>query len=326
MTQITLFELIVILSMAFGCKQTTSNSTSQVRAIRPGGAVADLSAYVIKSPEELDGILDELPGLNEGDPQFNEPSAAPCNAALKARSPGEKYYLEMTLSLLRMVGVIEDAPPYQLGQAINNTKIELSELLPLLMKPVPEAAKAILDREHVTYSASQISTESDPIRGVFASLRVVELFCANEYTRRAYQKLNEALRSTDDATARKYIHFSRCVASAINRLPPYKGPAVRGDKTLPADEMARYVPGAVVTEGQFLSASEGNEVSEEFRGDVETRIHVASAGKISLISDYSTEKEILFPPGTKYKVIDVKHVTLANDKSPSTIIELDQIP
>jgi hypothetical protein len=75
---------------------------------------------------------------------------------------------------------------------------------------------------------------------------------------------------------------------------------------LPPDVLARYQPDAVVTERAFLSTSVEPAVAQStaFAGNVEFRILSKTGRDISSFSTFPTEREVLFPTGTQFYVVD----------------------
>jgi hypothetical protein len=92
--------------------------------------------------------------------------------------------------------------------------------------------------------------------------------------------------------------------SALEKLPAYDGPVVRGTN-LPPEALARYQPDEVITEDAFLSTSTNPAVarSPSFAGNVEFRILSSTGRDISSVSMFPTEQEVLFPAGTKFYVL-----------------------
>lgn len=122
-----------------------------------------------------------------------------------------------------------------------------------------------------------------------------------DYTGPGYLDLNNALRGGEvDASQQARIE---AVKTALAKLPPYEGPVIRGTN-LPAEVLARYRPGEVITEDAFLSTTTNAGVarSPTFAGNVEFRILSKSGRDISPFSVFPGEREILFPPGTKFYV------------------------
>ena len=106
---------------------------------------------------------------------------------------------------------------------------------------------------------------------------------------------------------------------ALEKLPPHVGPVVRGTD-LPPDVIAQYQPDAVVTERAFLSTSlePGIAQSTAFSGNVEFRILSKTGRDISSFSTFPSEREVLFPAGVPFYVVDRRPDPLTG----RTIIEM----
>lgn len=123
-----------------------------------------------------------------------------------------------------------------------------------------------------------------------------------DYTGPGYHDLNNALRSgLMDASQQARV---QALQNALAKLPPYRGPVIRGTN-LPPEVLARYRPGEVVTEHAFLSTSTHTGVarSPTFGGNVEFRILSKTGRDISSFSVLPGEHEVLFPAGTKFYVV-----------------------
>ncbi|MEG3843175.1 ADP-ribosyltransferase domain-containing protein [Microcoleus sp. herbarium14] len=116
-----------------------------------------------------------------------------------------------------------------------------------------------------------------------------------------------------------YLEQARFAAGALNALPNYKLLAFR-QTTLSADQIAKYKVGEIVTEHGFTSTSTGIVESEKFQGNVRYTI-LSQTGK--LIQEYAkhpNEKEVLFRPGSKFKVLSVE------EKEGKTFIRMMETP
>jgi hypothetical protein len=142
-----------------------------------------------------------------------------------------------------------------------------------------------------------------PVAHTAQPLTSQDLSALNNYTGPGHVDLNDALRNgTLDAS-----HHARVDAlnRALDKLPPYSGPVVRGTD-LPADVLARYQPDAIITEPAFLSTSMEPAVAQSsaFSGNVEFRILSKTGRDISSFSLFPSEREVLFPNGTQFYVLD----------------------
>ncbi|MFJ9362851.1 ADP-ribosyltransferase [Nocardia sp. NPDC101769] len=89
------------------------------------------------------------------------------------------------------------------------------------------------------------------------------------------------------------------IASGLEKLPAYDGTVWRGTHLTP-EQLARYVPGAKVTEPAFTSSSRDSR--RIFTSNVEFIIHSESGRDISALSARPGEQEVLFKSGTTFEV------------------------
>ena len=132
-----------------------------------------------------------------------------------------------------------------------------------------------------------------------------ELTSAYAYTtsgvRWGYGPLNKALRSADRQRIAAVENYRQTLNAALARLPDHVGVVNRGT-TLPEAALAKYWPGATVTEEAFTSASTGS----RFRGPHRFVIHSRHGKWIEPYSAHGHEKEVLFAAGTRFKVLEVE--------------------
>ncbi|MGE4169646.1 MAG: ADP-ribosyltransferase domain-containing protein [Candidatus Margulisiibacteriota bacterium] len=100
------------------------------------------------------------------------------------------------------------------------------------------------------------------------------------------------------------LHLIRLMAHALNTLPSKPGRSYRGT-TLTAENRNRYVPGAVVREAAFFSTSRDPRVASNY-GDLRFKIEGQSGVEVFPFSKYPREEEVIFRPGTNFKVLAVK--------------------
>jgi ADP-ribosyltransferase exoenzyme len=156
-----------------------------------------------------------------------------------------------------------------------------------------------------------------PVAHAAPSLTSGDLSALSEYTGLGHEDLNDTLRNqTVDASQQARVD---ALNRALDKLPPYEGPVVRGTD-LPADVLAQYQPGAAVTEPAFFSTSMNPAVpqSTAFAGNVEFRVLSRTGRDISSFSMFPTEQEVLFPSGVTFYVLDRRSDPLTG----ITIIEM----
>jgi hypothetical protein len=122
------------------------------------------------------------------------------------------------------------------------------------------------------------------------------------YTGLGYEDLNEALRS-DALDASQHARVA-ALNAALEKLPPYQGPVIRGTNLSP-EVLEEYRPGEIIREDAFLSTTTDTAVarSEAFAGNVEFTILSSTGRDISSVSMFPEEQEVLFRSGTFFYVV-----------------------
>jgi hypothetical protein len=144
-----------------------------------------------------------------------------------------------------------------------------------------------------------------------------DLSALADYTGSGYQDLNNALRiDALDASQQARVD---ALNRALEKLPAYEGPVVRGTN-VPQEVLDGYKPGEVVSEPAFMSTSTNPAVAQSptFAGNVEFRILSTTGRDISSLSLFPGEQEILFPPGAKFYVLS----KTVDPQTGRTIIEM----
>ena len=128
-----------------------------------------------------------------------------------------------------------------------------------------------------------------------------DLVAIKGYTSRDYQKLNDALRSKDEAKLSVVEPYINVAESGLSQMPSFSGVVYRGvDLDNLPDVLSKYKVGQTVTEDAFTSSSVTKKAS--FRRDTLMIIRSKSGKDVSILSDYPKQKEILFKPGMRFKV------------------------
>jgi hypothetical protein len=133
-----------------------------------------------------------------------------------------------------------------------------------------------------------------------------ELIALRGYTTSDYQMLNKALRSRDPEELVRLKPYIDKATAALEDMPAHKGTVFRGVRELTPEQLGRYKPGEVITEPAFTSASTAAE--QAFAGKVLVVIESETGKSVELVSRYAYEKEVLFPPGTRFRVLAVDKV------------------
>ena len=109
--------------------------------------------------------------------------------------------------------------------------------------------------------------------------------------------------------------YRRTLNDALDRLPDHSARGLKRGATLTPNEIAGYVPGSVVTEAAFTSAS----VGRSFGGNVRFTIRSLHGKRIDRLSRYPSEREVLFRAGTRFRVLSSRR------EGGLTKIELEEV-
>jgi hypothetical protein len=129
-----------------------------------------------------------------------------------------------------------------------------------------------------------------------------ELVAVRHYTSEGYH-VNEALRAQDALGLHKYAPFIAAAKAGLNKLPEYAGTVYRGT-WLKEELLTTYRVGEVVVEPAFTSTSASPHSS--YSGNAQFFINSRHGRDVSQVAWSSNEREVIFPPGTKFKVAHVK--------------------
>lgn len=121
------------------------------------------------------------------------------------------------------------------------------------------------------------------------------------------EQLNRFLRRPGAAPEERREELRRLVDAAVAglaALPGFDGVSYRGT-TLPVVDLPRWRPGAVVADRGFASSSASAAVAEAFRRGGNAFITIAgrSGADIRSLSYFEHEAEVLFAPGTRFRVV-----------------------
>ncbi|MFZ9520615.1 MAG: ADP-ribosyltransferase [Silvanigrellaceae bacterium] len=157
----------------------------------------------------------------------------------------------------------------------------------------------------------------------YLKLDVSELGALNYYTRMGYTPINNALRSGNQAELAALRPVIEAASSGLTKLSEkaFQGVVYRGISL--SDELsAVYKVGANVTEKAFTSTTRN--AGERFAGNTIFQITSKSGRMIDEISEFKNEMEVLFPPGTVFKVVSRGVETLRGRLV--TRIVMEQVP
>ncbi|QHM70499.1 PAAR domain-containing protein [Mixta intestinalis] len=134
-------------------------------------------------------------------------------------------------------------------------------------------------------------------------------------TEAGYKMINPALRGVKPLTP-ELEAFANHAVEGMNKLPVFEGETFRGIDTLPAEVLDAYQPGNIVADKAFMST----DIIEPFKGNIILNIEGKSGKNIHFLSAFkSTETEVLYPPGTKFEVVN------RIEENGSIIIQLKEI-
>ena len=159
--------------------------------------------------------------------------------------------------------------------------------------------------------------ESKAAQAASPPLTIDELLAIHSYT-------GFGSGDTNSASANVGIDVQRrLIVQGLAKLPAEKGTFLRIHMR---DTTKQYVDGAVVTEPTFLSSSFGRDLKDMAAGTIVFSIEGRSGRDISSLSGFERENEVLFAPGTRFKVLGREQVQ--GHDGPLTCIRLveDQGP
>ncbi len=151
-----------------------------------------------------------------------------------------------------------------------------------------------------------------------------ELASSYGYTRESrawwsYRALNKALREQgapgQPKLSAKHNDLRRTLNDALDKLPDYPAKGLRRGADLKPDDIARYVPGQIVTEDAFTSASTG----AGFRRNARFIIDSLHGKHVKWLSAIPSEGEVLFKAGTRFRVRNVRR------EGAITKIEMEEV-
>jgi hypothetical protein len=147
-----------------------------------------------------------------------------------------------------------------------------------------------------------------------------DLVAIKGYTSSDYQKLNDALRSKDATELNAVEPYITVAESGLSQLPNFEGVVYRGiDMNKIPNLSEKYKIGNVVTEEAFTSSSTIKRGA--FKRDTLITITSQTGKDVSILSDFPKQKEILFKPNTKFRVLEVT----INEKTGKRYISMEEV-
>ncbi|MEN9810461.1 MAG: hypothetical protein RLZZ488_2028 [Pseudomonadota bacterium] len=161
-----------------------------------------------------------------------------------------------------------------------------------------------------TFLASSARTKHsiDFVRARLGKLKVLEKIdfaeasAINFYTRMGHYDINAALRTGDDVALQKFKPLIEAACSGLSKMvdQAFVGTVYRGTN-LTKEVSALYQAGARVTEFGFTSTT--RKFGEKFSGNTMFVIKSKTGRMIDQLSTFENEAEVLFAPGTVFRVI-----------------------
>lgn len=138
-------------------------------------------------------------------------------------------------------------------------------------------------------------------------LTMPELVSIHAYTtsngKHGYVPMNEALRDLEPQQLRQSPLFPLIhqAYSGVRKMPDYSGVVYRSAPSLPPNVLEQYKVGETIDEKGFTSTSK-KQGGQYGYGKIRFTIRSNHGKDVSGISHYKDEEEVLFPPGTRFKV------------------------
>jgi len=151
--------------------------------------------------------------------------------------------------------------------------------------------------------------------GLTASDRL-SIWIYSNFTTDWYQQINSELWSGAPSPA--VVAFARILNGAINKLPVHAGSVYRGIESRDLDALlAVHHYGATVAWPGFTSSTLDR--GEAYAGDVLFVIQSRAGRKLGLYAHNHSEREVLFPAGTRF------HITFVEQADDGAIIEVQEV-
>lgn len=160
--------------------------------------------------------------------------------------------------------------------------------------------------KYTLYCNYHFSKEETP-----AQLNDLENRSIRFYTGAGYLEINTALR----AKRQDFDPLVETIHRGLEKLPKYQG-IVRRGALLPQERLQEHQVGQIVQYDAFTSTSKGHGFSDVHR----FVIHSKTGADLDSTKINSAEQEVLFPPGTKFKVLDRRKV---DDQIEFTLEEVE---
>lgn len=172
----------------------------------------------------------------------------------------------------------------------------------------------LIDLQH-TYAAGlscvdifSIQQEAlSPRERLIQKLSMEEFSMIQNYTHTSFGEINRTLRKTKSIEDILKVCGQGCLdlMSALKKMPNYRGKVYRGTE-LTQEQLNHYTQvGSIVTENSFLSTSKDPNISRTFEKNAWFIIKSKTGKDMENISVNPYEKEVIFLPYTKFRVVEV---------------------
>jgi hypothetical protein len=177
----------------------------------------------------------------------------------------------------------------------------------------------------------------------FRSLTEEESVAIYHYSSMGYRELNRVLRKSDVENTTKHAAFIRVLSSAINKLPTEQATVYRGGmlpaygngdyfspfhsiKTIDPERLASFKAGQIFVDKGFMSTSlhspDGIRQAFGCREALYT-IHSKYGHEISALAVIPDEREILFVPGSEFRIDKIKNTYPPDNKCDNEVVEIE---
>lgn len=140
-----------------------------------------------------------------------------------------------------------------------------------------------------------------------AHIPTEDLVALRAWTSAHYEVVQDALDGDKVPPNPLGLSYAKAIISALNALPEsfiYRGTVYTGEDQSPQWVRERHAVGATATDWRFFATAQTREGAWQGRNvEWETLSHQGKC--IALFSHHEHEKEVLFPPGTRFQTTDI---------------------
>ena len=194
--------------------------------------------------------------------------------------------------------------------------------------------------QHLQSSISQLA---QGIPADFNKLTPEEKVAIHHYSSMGYRELNKVLRKSDIEGSAKHAGFIKVLSSALNKLPAVSAVVYRGGmlptfgnsdyffpfhnlKTVDPERLGNFKVGQIFIDRGFMSTSlhSADGIRQAF-GCREAAYTIRSkyGCEISPLALIPDEREILFVPGSEFKIQKIQNTFPPENKCPNEVVELE---